>query len=1054
MLEKSFKSRDKLTLSTANYHSLDLNHSITNSVMTSSYVVLKDRTKKKKRNINSYMEEFLEKRRMAAEFAQSKRSTSTKNYRVKFTENEKNKKDKEFNIQFNIKQIEETININNLKNNLPGKTTELINNNNIIGNNLSKYLNPPKQQNNEGDNINKNISVQKQNNFHVIQNKYNNFKRHNIVYTKKTNLSQNVGKNINVSNHSFTEDRYNTNHDNEEQCNIINTNITYENENKIEDISPIKQNHIILNAKGGIEFTGNKDNENEEKKIFEDKKEENKENNNINNGEHFLSIMEKMIKNVNLNMNKSQPSPNISKEDSNLFNQISASQNNNFNKYKEYQKFLSKNDNNNKDNDELNTNNLNQNKMMNKDNNTDDENELVIHNKTDDNEKITKQEILSLKQEILNLNKNENPLKNINEKNDIINNNNKETNTNQIISEEYVVEENEEKNINNINYEKEEENEIENDNEEIEQEKSINRQNEENEEQEDEEVNNINSNNNEEEEENEDAERCEVLKGDGDKSKYLKRKNNIITEEIEEVEEGMDNENTSEFPTNKTGRNKNSNRNMNGLIQEEKNSSENKNIIINNKDSIIESNENKKNENSEEKNEQILLDKITKEKEEDKNNIEIKKEQQEKDENLKIIKEEKKYNNLNKIEIKDLKHNKATNQKNSNKNYSFVYSNTSKSNRIINEKNNITNNTLENNNTFESNENNNNLVNISNSNNNEKETDLNNEEFNLNKISDINNINSEINDIIESPNKTNFFNYERNTKEKEDFIRVMNKDIERLERIRNNNINTKEDESYIYEIDNFINLMREKRKSVNNDIITNTDMSYLNKKDYIPPKNILELKKIYKNLNNKNNNINTETNYNNILQKINYNKMKLPISKSSSLQSLLNEIKKERTYNININNININNENQIINNNFFTEKINKEINDSINNINNNTEEAKNSEDNVKINFKLFDETKFRKIKESNLRKRNKFRNEFNFKDYNTNKNLSHIYLDKVKEDLLMNFSMIKPINKRELKNKWNINKITFSNNNDIVTDLDNSEIMPANSMKSLYFNKF
>ena len=1062
MLEKSFKSRDKLTLSTANYHSLDLNRSITNSVMTSSYIVLKDGTKKKKRNINSYMEEFLEKRRMAAEFAQAKRSTSTKNYRVKLTGDEKNNKDNEFNIQFNIKKIEETININNLKNNLPGKTTELINNNNNIGNNLSKYLNPSNPQNNEGDNINKNICVQKQNNFNVIQNKYNNFKRHNIVYTKKTNLSQNLGKNINLSNHSFTEDRYNTNHDNEEQCNIINTIITNDNENKIEDISPIKQNHIILNAKGGIEFTDNKDNENEEKKILEDKKEENKDNYKINDGEHFLTIMDKMIKNVNLNMNKSQSSPDISKGDSKHFNQVSTSQNNNFNKYKEYQKFLNKNDNNNDNvNDELHINDLNQNIMINKDNNTDDENKLDINNKIDINEKITNQEILSLKQEILDLNKEEkNSLKNINEKNDKINNINKEPNSNQKITEEYVVEENEEKNINKINYEKEEENEIENENEEIEQEKSINRQNEENEEQEDEEVNNINSNNNEEEEEeNEDAERCEVLKGDEDKSKYLKRKNNIITEEIEEVEEGMDNENTSEFPTNKTGRNKNSNRNMNGLIQEEKNSSENKNVIINNKDINI-SSENKKNENSEEKNEQVLLDKINKEKEEINKNIEIKNEPKEKDESLKIIRDEKKYNNLNKIEIKDLKHNKATNLKNiTNKNYSFVYSNTSKLNQIINEKNNITNNTLENNNTFESNENNNNnnLVNISNSNNNEKESDINNEEFNLNKISDINNINSEINDIIESPNKTNFFNYERNTKEKEDFMRVINKDIERLERIRNNNNNTKEDESYIYEIDNFINLMREKRKSVNNDIITNTDMSYLNKKDYIPPKNILELKKIYKNLNTKNNNINTETNYNNILQKINYNKMKLPISKSSSLQSLLNEIKKEKTYNININNININNENQIINNNFFTEKINKEINDSINNINNinnNSEEAKNSEDNVKINFKLFDETKFRKIKESNLRKRNKFRNEFKFKDYNTNKNLSHIYLDKVKEDLLMNINMIKPINKRGEKNKWNIKKITFSNNNYIMTDLDNSEIMPANSMKSLYFNKF
>ena len=90
MLDKSIKSRDKLTLTNANFYSLDLNHSINNSVLTSSYIVLKDGTKKKKRHINSYMEEFLEKRRMAAEFAQSKRSSSTKNYRVKLRKNEEN----------------------------------------------------------------------------------------------------------------------------------------------------------------------------------------------------------------------------------------------------------------------------------------------------------------------------------------------------------------------------------------------------------------------------------------------------------------------------------------------------------------------------------------------------------------------------------------------------------------------------------------------------------------------------------------------------------------------------------------------------------------------------------------------------------------------------------------------------------------------------------------------------------------------------------------------------------------------------------------------------
>jgi len=909
MLDKSIKSRDKLNLTSANFHSLDLNRSITNSVLTSSYIILKDGTKKKKRHVNSYMEEFLEKRKMAAEFAQSKRSTSTKNYRVKLIKNEENMKDEEFNVNINIKNMEEIININNLKNNLPGKTTELI------------------------DNTNNN---------NIIQNKYNNYKRHNIIYTKKANLSQNNKyKNMNLSNHSFTEDRYNTNHENDDQCNIINI-------NNIKDISPIKTNQIILNAKGGIDEKEKVNKKEEEKNEIENKK--------LNNNECILNIMEKMINN---NMNN-QTSPNSLERDSFKFN----------NKYKEYEKFLNINNNKKEENKE---DNVNTNKDIKK-----EKLNLNIDN-------ISNNSTIKLNQE-----KNDDSLKKIKIKN-----------------EEYIVEENDEK---NIAEEKEDENE------ENEQEKSIERQNEE--EEIEEENNKINKEN--EEEENEDIERCEVLKVDGDKSKYLKGNKNIITEEIEEVEEGVEvNENTSEFPTIKSGRNKNSNRGLFALNLE-KNSNSKENSI--NKLEIKDNNEEQK---------------------------------EEKEESFKIIKEEKKYNNVTKIEIKDLKKNKSNNiNNNSTKNYNFIYSNTSnKYQRNIEKDNSIDN--------VESNNDNNNN-NVVNKNNKEKEEDFNknqmmniknnllidNDDFNFNKLSDINNINSE---IIESPNDTNFLNYEKNNKEKEDFMRIINKDIERLEKIRNNNYimnnTSKENESYIYEIDNFINLMREKRRSINNNIKIN-EISYKDNQDYIPPKNILELKKIYKNLNNKNNiDINIDTNYNNIIQRINYNKMKLPISKSTSLQSLLNEIKKEKTYNINIHNININNENNIINNNFFTEKINKEINDSFDK--NNKEESKLNEDN-KNDFKLFDETKFRKIKETNLRKRNKIRNEFKFKDYETNKNLSHIYLDKVKEDILMNISATKISNKNEIKNRRNIKKINLTNNAEI--EMDDSEIMPANNMKSLYIN--
>ena len=917
MLDKSTNLRDNLALTNTNFHSLDLNRSTAKSVLTSSYIVSKDGTKKRKRNANSYMEEFLEKRRMAAEFAQSKRSTSTKHHRVKITQDEESKKEAELDDDINIKKIEERININNLKNNLPGKTKELIDNTN---NNMSN--NKSNSNLNDNNYLSRYINVISNN---PANNKYNNFKRHNIIYTKKNNLSQNNIKNTNISNHSFTEDRYNTNtnHDNDDQCNIIikkNNNENNQNNtdiNIIKDISPIKQNHIILNAKGGIDEKDNKiikhneteEEKNETKDIINNNDINNKNNKILNNSEHFLSIMEKMI---NVNINKSQPSDNNLK------------------------KFL----------------NINEESKLDKEDN------ININNN---------------KEEKLNLNLD-----------DISNMNSGDKN------EEYIVEENEEK---NMAYEKEEENEEQ-----------------ENEEEENNKINDINNNNEIEEEENEDLERCEVVKGEADKSKFIKGKKNIITEEIEEVEENMEaNENTSEFPTNKTGRNKN-----------------NTAVIL----------ENKKSE--------------------------------EKKEDINIIKDEKKYNNFSKIEIKDLRRNKNNNNINNNininnnnkenKNYTFVYSNTF--NKQISDKSNSIENTEEENNTT------NNIVNISKSNNKDKEGNINNKEiiniknnifmnnddFNFNKLSDTNNnINSDIN---ESP-------------ERQDFISIMNKDIERLERIRNNNINnelikneTKENKGYIYEIDNFINLIREKRKSINNNINNNNNLiineiNYkTNNNDYIPPKNILELNKIYKDLNNRNNtDINLESNYNNnILQKINYNKMKLPIYKSTTLQSLLNEIKKEKTYNININNININNENKIINNNFFTEKINRETSDSLNK--NDSEQGICLEDNEKSDLKLFDETKFKKIKETNLRKRNKFRSEFKFKDYETNNNLSnHIYLDKVKEDILSNISTTKANNQNEIKNRFIFKKFNYLNNvNNINIDIDDSEIMPANNMKSLYSN--
>lgn len=276
MKEKLNKSGAKSIIMGNNNRSYDLNRSVANTIITSSYIILKDGTKKRKRHTNSYMEEFLEKRRLAAEFAQTKRSTSSKNPRIKIDKSLKDNLDDNYNM--NIKQIEQAISINKLKNNLPGKTTALIDNTNLEINDIileknidtnksnlifqdnsnkySKYINIPSKEEStntknliiNNQNINNNYYINKQNNYNynipkitneILDKQYNNIKRHNIVYTKKKSVNLN---NKNISNHSFTENRYSSiNNDNEnendEQCNIKN-NIEFINNKDLESLDP------------------------------------------------------------------------------------------------------------------------------------------------------------------------------------------------------------------------------------------------------------------------------------------------------------------------------------------------------------------------------------------------------------------------------------------------------------------------------------------------------------------------------------------------------------------------------------------------------------------------------------------------------------------------------------------------------------------------------------------------------------------------------------------------------------------------------------------------
>ena len=55
----------------------------------------------------------------------------------------------------------------------------------------------------------------------------------------------------------------------------------------------------------------------------------------------------------------------------------------------------------------------------------------------------------------------------------------------------------------------------------------------------------------------------------------------------------------------------------------------------------------------------------------------------------------------------------------------------------------------------------------------------------------------------------------------------------------------------------------------------------------------------------------------------------------------------------------------------------------------------------------------------------------------------------VKEDILMNISATKAVNQNELKNKFYSKRFKYLNSNNNI-DIDDSEIMPANNMKSLY----
>ena len=139
------------------------------SVISSDYIFLKNGNVKRKRSKNSYFETFLEKRRMAAEFAQSKRCYSTISTKIQHVNKNTENRNKP-NNKLSYQGLQEIINMNNLKHNLPGKAKPIIDNtDNILKTNYE----------------NNNIS-EEDNNADINSNKLNNyFSQKNISFANK-----------------------------------------------------------------------------------------------------------------------------------------------------------------------------------------------------------------------------------------------------------------------------------------------------------------------------------------------------------------------------------------------------------------------------------------------------------------------------------------------------------------------------------------------------------------------------------------------------------------------------------------------------------------------------------------------------------------------------------------------------------------------------------------------------------------------------------------------------------------------------------------------------
>ena len=276
--------------------SLDLNKSISNSIISSNYILLGDGKIKRKRNKNSYMESFYEKRRMAAEFAHSKNkfycsSSSITPINIHKSSYNENK----------LQNLENIININNLKNNLPGKAKPLIDNSNNI------------QNNNSPNNFNDDLENKK-------DNETSKFGNYNFSL-RETNNSKKIKNDTYIKKHPQREENYNGTTEKNSENNQNQGFIIINNENTNHTNNTNKQNNSLsfrytnnkfinfnINNNSKNSNNNNSNNnliENKQIEIYDDinNKDKNINNNIVNNFNNNLNNNIKKLFNNNVNNN-------------------------------------------------------------------------------------------------------------------------------------------------------------------------------------------------------------------------------------------------------------------------------------------------------------------------------------------------------------------------------------------------------------------------------------------------------------------------------------------------------------------------------------------------------------------------------------------------------------------------------------------------------------------------------------------------------------------------------------------------------------------------------